>query len=124
LLSDQLLPTPGAARHARDMVTEACAMADLAELIGPAGLVADELVANGVEHAGTLMTLRIISRAHYLHLAVGDGSPDPPRLPPLPPPTAPRGRGLILVDAIATRWGWQPSSEGKVVWATLSMGSR
>ncbi|MFI5894970.1 ATP-binding protein [Actinoplanes sp. NPDC051513] len=123
-LTDQLLPASGAARHARDLVTEACAMWDLPDLVGPASLVADELVTNGVEHAGTLMTLRISHRAHQLHLAVGDGSPEPPRLRPPPAPTAPRGRGLMLVDAIASHWGWLPSIEGKVVWATLSVGGR
>ncbi|HEX5199152.1 ATP-binding protein [Paractinoplanes rhizophilus] len=124
-LTDQLLPATGAARHARNMVTEACALWDLPDLIGPASLVADELVTNGVEHAGTLMTLQISRRGRGLHLALGDGSPAPPRLPPPPSPTEPRGRGLMLVDAIATRWGWLPAGEGgKVVWATLSMGSR
>jgi anti-anti-sigma regulatory factor len=123
-LTDQLLPAPGAVRHARDMVTDACARWGLPDLVGPAGLVADELVANGVEHAGTLLTLRISHRDRYLHVAVGDGSAEPPRLPPPAPPTAPQGLGLMLVDAIATHWGWLPSNEGKVVWATLSVGSR
>jgi len=123
-LTDQLLPTSGAARHARDLVTEACARWDLPGLVGPASLVADELVTNGVEHAGTLMTLRISHRPPYLYVAVVDGSPEPPRLRPLPALTAPRGRGLMLVDAIASHWGWLASSEGKVVWATLSVGTQ
>ncbi|MEV4349690.1 hypothetical protein AB0J83_34970 [Actinoplanes sp. NPDC049596] len=43
-LSDTLLPVSGAARHARDMATEACARWDVPHLIGPAGLIAAELV--------------------------------------------------------------------------------
>lgn len=32
------------------------------------------------------------------------------------------GRGLVLVDAIADRWGWCPATgPGKVVWAELSL---
>jgi hypothetical protein len=33
------------------------------------------------------------------------------------------GRGLILVDAIADRWGWSPANRrpGKVVWAEMSL---
>ena len=27
------------------------------------------------------------------------------------------GRGLLLVEAISTRWGWYATSDGKVVWA-------
>lgn len=31
------------------------------------------------------------------------------------------GRGLVLVDALADKWGWCPTTEpGKVVWAELS----
>jgi hypothetical protein len=29
------------------------------------------------------------------------------------------GRGLAVVDALATRWGWQPSPFGKVVWSEI-----
>ncbi len=30
------------------------------------------------------------------------------------------GRGLAVVEALASRWGWQPSPFGKVVWCELS----
>jgi hypothetical protein len=29
------------------------------------------------------------------------------------------GRGLCVVDALAARWGWQPSPFGKVVWCEI-----
>jgi anti-sigma regulatory factor (Ser/Thr protein kinase) len=33
------------------------------------------------------------------------------------------GRGLVLIDAIADRWGWSPATgrPGKVVWAEMSL---
>ncbi len=33
------------------------------------------------------------------------------------------GRGLVLIDAIADRWGWNPATgrPGKVVWAEMSL---
>ena len=33
------------------------------------------------------------------------------------------GRGLVLIDAIADRWGWSPATNppGKVVWAEMSL---
>jgi hypothetical protein len=34
-------------------------------------------------------------------------------------PTAESGRGLSLVDALATRWGIDPASPGKSVWFEL-----
>jgi anti-sigma regulatory factor (Ser/Thr protein kinase) len=44
----------------------------------------------------------------------------------LPAPTQPgrddeSGRGLMLIDALAERWGWDlsPSGRGKVVWALV-----
>jgi anti-sigma regulatory factor (Ser/Thr protein kinase) len=33
------------------------------------------------------------------------------------------GRGLVLIDAIADKWGWSPATgrPGKVVWAEISL---
>jgi hypothetical protein len=47
-------------------------------------------------------------RRHVL-AAVADASPRPPvRLSP--GPDAERGRGLALVEALSSRWGWHPAS--------------
>ena len=114
-----LLPVAGAARLARDTATDACVRWDLPWLIGPACLVAGELVSNGAEHAATLLTLRLSLSARLLHVAVRDGSPAVPRLSD-DPWDAPRGRGLRLVDAVSRSWGHLPTNGGKVVWAVLS----
>jgi hypothetical protein len=37
----------------------------------------------------------------------------------VPPLQSGGGRGLMLVDAIAARWGSVPAHDGKVVWASL-----
>jgi hypothetical protein len=34
------------------------------------------------------------------------------------------GRGLLLVDEFALRWGSFPAAGGKVVWAALSVRAR
>jgi len=51
--------------------------------------------------------------------AVADASPQPPmRLNP--GPDAERGRGLALVEAFSSRWGWHGTTMAglmKVVWA-------
>lgn len=117
---DQLLPIAGAPRHARTLVTEACTTWSLPDLIGPASLIVSELVTNAVEHAGTIMTLRISRRLRHLHLAVRDGSAAEPK-PHRPGFTEAGGRGLLLVEKIATHWGSMPSRDGKVVWATLAI---
>jgi anti-anti-sigma regulatory factor len=118
-ISDELLPVAGAVRHARNLVTEACAAWDMPDLVGPASLVISELVSNAVEHAGTMMTVKLARRSRYFHLAVRDGAAQPPAPAPEPRGLAMRGRGLMLVSHVATHWGWLPTVDGKVVWATL-----
>ena len=117
-LSDQLLPVAGAVRHARNVITEACLSWGLPELVGPASLVVSELVANGVEHAGTMMTVQVSRRTRHMHVAVRDGSSAEPVINREAGLTQ-RGRGLLLVDAISAHWGWLPAHDGKVVWASL-----
>ncbi|WP_250035327.1 ATP-binding protein [Paractinoplanes maris] len=119
VLSDELLPISGAARHARDLATDACLRWDLPRLAGPASLIANELVSNVVDHAHTMMTLRLSLRPRYLHIAVRDGSATEVRPSTHVPLDARRGRGLLLVDATAHAWGCLPSSDGKVLWASL-----
>jgi hypothetical protein len=116
-ISEDLLPVSGSTRHARDVATEACVRWDLPGLVAPASLIVTELVANVVDHAHTMMTLRLSLRQRYLNVAVRDGSPNPPALGT--PPRTGGGRGLILVDELADRWGHLPSTGGKVVWAAL-----
>lgn len=121
-VSDDLLPVAGAARRARDIATEACARWDLPHLVGPASVVAGELVTNGSVHAGTMMTLRLSVSERYLHIAVRDGSAAEPMLTRAST-HATSGRGLGLVRAIAESWGHLPTDGGKVVWAALTTGT-
>ncbi len=30
------------------------------------------------------------------------------------------GRGMVIIDALSHRWGWEPLAGGKVVWADVS----
>jgi anti-sigma regulatory factor (Ser/Thr protein kinase) len=81
--------------------------------------VVTELVSNAVRHAGGDLELMIALREHFLHVSVRDDSPDQPRRILADPGTGEGGRGLILLDAVATNWGSMPVPQGKVVWATL-----
>ena len=119
MISDQLLPILGAPRHARDVTTEACARWLLPDLVGPACLIASELVTNAVEHAHTMMTLQLSRRSRYLHISVRDGSPVEPVQREAGASDL-GGRGLKLVGSLAVHWGSMPCREGKVVWATLA----
>lgn len=118
-IEETLLPVSGAARRARDVVTEACTRWDLPQLAGAACIVASELVANGQVHAHTMMRLRLSLRRRYLMISVRDGSPAEPRLVANVDPTKQGGRGLMIVDALTRRWGSIATDDGKVVWAVL-----
>ncbi|WP_433790364.1 ATP-binding protein [Actinoplanes sp. CA-252034] len=118
-ISEVLLPVAGSTRHGRDVVTEACARWDLPDLVAPASIIVTELIANVVDHVGSMMTLRLSLRRRYLNMAVRDGSPQPP-VPALGmSPQAAGGRGLLLVNELTYSWGYLPSTGGKVVWAAL-----
>lgn len=123
-LGDVLLPVTGSARRAREVATGACTRWDLPELTEAAALIAGELAANAADHAQTMADLRISLGRRYLMIAVRDGSPDPPRLPAQTSTDPAAPRGLLLIDAMAHRWGSLPTPDGKVVWATLRCPSR
>ncbi|MEH1012841.1 ATP-binding protein [Micromonospora sp. CPCC 206060] len=114
-----LEPAVGAAKQARELVTDACLRWGVPELAGPGCIAVTEMVNNVVTHAHTPMTLRLAVRDGALRLAVRDWSAERPAYAGLVSPTATGGRGLLLIDAVARRWGDTPVSDGKVVWAVL-----
>ncbi|GAB1694336.1 hypothetical protein KRM28CT15_61390 [Krasilnikovia sp. M28-CT-15] len=119
LVCDTLLPVTSSAGHARQMATAVCARWDLPHLTGPACLIASELAINAAVHAGTLADIRFAVGRRHLLISVRDGSTTEPRLGWAPPEDPGAGRGLLMVDATAHRWGCLPIEGGKVVWASL-----
>jgi anti-sigma regulatory factor (Ser/Thr protein kinase) len=103
-------------------VPEACSVnADQA-----AGNIA-ELAANAVRHGRVPrrdFALRLVHRpaAALIRVEVSDTNPAlPVRLAPAPA-DADGGRGLLLVDALASRWGvTERTGPGKTVWAELDL---
>ena len=86
-----------------------------------AALVLSELVGNAVRHAsGQSLQVRLRREEDVLRISVQDGSPTPP---------APReasaedesGRGMLIIDALSTAWGWERLPTGKVVWADVRL---
>jgi anti-anti-sigma regulatory factor len=121
-LVENLLPVAGAARRGRELVSDACLRWNQPALIDPASLVCSELISNAVDHASTMMQLRISLSTAYLFLAVRDGSSAEPHLSgEVPGVTTVRGRGLHLIAATAHSWGSLPATDGKVVWASLEL---
>jgi anti-sigma regulatory factor (Ser/Thr protein kinase) len=91
------------------------------ELVDRAMLVASELVTNAVVHTRGPLRLRLALVAGRLHLAVADVSPRLLGLAADPgDPDAEGGRGLLVVDQLASSWGVQhPPEGGKVIWCVL-----
>ena len=83
-------------------------------------LVTSELVENALQHARDSIEVSIGRRADCVVVQVID---DDNTLPdPYPAETlADRGRGLVVVDAIAEKWGTTPLDHGKRVWAEVAI---
>jgi hypothetical protein len=118
-LSLELEPVVGAARRSRELVTEACGRWDLPALAGPACIVITEMVNNVVAHAHTPMVVLLAVRPDAMAVAVRDRSNNVPQYAGPVPVTAYGGRGLLLIDSVADRWGSLRLESGKVVWAVL-----
>jgi anti-sigma regulatory factor (Ser/Thr protein kinase) len=85
-------------------------------------LLTDELVANVVRHVGSPLTLRATTDGPTLRIEVDDPSTDPPVLRQ-PDVHEDRGRGILLVDALATQWGTDIHSDGKTVWFEIDVST-
>lgn len=89
-----------------------------------AALLVSELVTNAIVHGDGPIQLSVDRTQHHAVLRVevvdhGAGMP----AAQVVPADALSGRGLAIVDAVADRWGIQPTSTGKRVWFELSDAS-
>ncbi|MER8103845.1 ATP-binding protein [Kitasatospora sp. NPDC094016] len=87
--------------------------------------VASELLANAARHAGPARLtalLRLDAAGAVVRFEVEDQGAALPRIVAgLGDDQAVTGRGLLMVEALAERWGSDPSGTGKVVWAELAL---
>jgi anti-sigma regulatory factor (Ser/Thr protein kinase) len=84
-------------------------------------LVVGELAANAVVHGHTPFTVSLSSRDHTVSVEVRDGSSGRPRCGEVSL-DAPSGRGLLIVDRLASEWGIRRICDGgKVVWAEIRL---
>jgi anti-sigma regulatory factor (Ser/Thr protein kinase) len=81
-------------------------------------LVVTELLSNAVDHGRGPVRLTVESRSGSVRIEVHDTAPDAPRPQPLDP-YAVRGRGLQMVEALSSQWGWSDDPVGKIVWAEV-----
>lgn len=83
-------------------------------------LLTSELVTNAVRYGDGAISFTVERLGGRVRITVGDGNPHFPRATTADP-TADRGRGLVLLDNLAVRWGCVPSADprGKRIWFEL-----
>jgi hypothetical protein len=91
------------------------------ELRYVAMLLTGELVTNAILHGGGRFLLEVDTAPDRLRVEVTDSSAVEPRLLRM---TSDRehGRGMAIVDALATRWGSDHLEDHKVVWFEIRLG--
>ena len=109
---------PISAGRARAFVESALVAADLGHLAYTATLLVSELVANAVLHSGTPLEVVVRCGDDGARVEVHDGSPQLPLRRHYSEMSG-TGRGLLLVERVASGWGSEPTADGKVVWFEL-----
>jgi sigma-B regulation protein RsbU (phosphoserine phosphatase) len=110
--------SPGLAREAiRTIAHER----DLSGVLDEALLLVTELTTNSVVHAGTEVDLEITASNDSITVTVLDFRPGAivPNFPEPGEEIPERGRGLLLVEQLATAWGTLHFAGGKGVWFRL-----
>jgi anti-sigma regulatory factor (Ser/Thr protein kinase) len=123
----RLPPARASASEARRHVAETLEEWGRPDLVDEAVLCASELATNAVLHSRDTFDITVRPAGDGVRVEVIDGRP---RELPMPFPTtgsaldvtgpATTGRGLLIVAALATRWGYTATVTAKSVWAELS----
>ncbi|MFF0018072.1 ATP-binding protein [Streptomyces sp. NPDC005374] len=124
-------PDPDSLKTIRRFIRETITQWGLSPFADDLITVVNELTTNAVQHAltpssGSRSTawLGIARTGNTVVCAVTDPSPTPPAYHH-PESLAEAGRGLLIVNALTSQWGYAPTpSNGKAVWARISTPDR
>lgn len=108
-----------APRVARAFVAENLQGWRLEDMIETASLVVSEVVTNAVIHARSDAELVLERMPSALRISVidhGEGLSQRQRTA-----GSDGGRGLLIVQALSSRWGTEPTDDGNRVWAELAI---
>jgi anti-sigma regulatory factor (Ser/Thr protein kinase) len=101
----------------------------LGDLAGDGEILASELLTNAVQASSALpwpglLTLRLLAGDEQLVIEVYDHCPADPT-PRKVTSDAEGGRGLVVIEALAQRWGYHRFHPAlKIVWAELRISGR
>ncbi|MFE3117571.1 ATP-binding protein [Streptomyces niveus] len=113
---------PAARAFTREVIDAADAAIDRSAL-DDVLLCVSELATNAVRHgvpAGGALLVKVGADEHRVRVECHDANRRRPRLRP-PADDDQTGRGLLLVEAIASRWGTDERPFGKYVWFELDL---
>jgi signal transduction histidine kinase len=94
--------------------------AEAAGCVDDASLIISELLTNAATAGGTQTKLHINVHRDHIHIGVYDNGPGWPKMQ-RPTPDQGHGRGLQIIDQLATDWGVEASGPGKEVWADIAI---
>lgn len=121
------LELPGDPRSvsvARTLLTQLLGQWEMEDFVDLAALLITELVANAIRHVPGTCAVELTRRGDALRIAVVDTGAGMPNLQS-PGLSAFGGRGLHIVNALATAWGIDHLEDGcKAVWAELATPSQ
>ncbi|MEU8544578.1 ATP-binding protein [Streptomyces sp. NPDC048717] len=115
-----------AASEARRRIVEALSGWGSEELVGTAELLVSELVTNVITHTSSPkvgVAVTLVNQA-AVRVTVLDTDQTEISMPTLPRDDEERGRGLVLVAALAARWGIEYVGTGKQIWFELDVTAR
>ena len=106
---------PASIAAVRRFAVDACERSGLSELCDTVALLVSEVATNALVHGHGQVRVQVEHHGSVLRVEVDD---DNPTLPAVRRATAfeEGGRGLALVDALASSWGSEPTGAGKRVW--------
>ncbi|MGH2842911.1 MAG: ATP-binding protein [Solirubrobacteraceae bacterium] len=110
--------SPGSVAAARSFASELLRDAN-PEVLAVIKLMVSELATNCIRHTNSRFEVTIVATPCEIRVLATDlGTGEPVLRSPMP--TDLSGRGLRIVDMLATDWGYELSGSGKTVWFALS----
>ena len=114
----ELQPERANVALARRFVIDAVHRLGMEQLSDVVELLASEVVTNAVLHAGTELHVRVFQANGGVRIEVTDGARGAPTRRNYSAEAA-TGRGMGLVEALASDWGTTAQKGGKTVWFTV-----
>jgi anti-sigma regulatory factor (Ser/Thr protein kinase) len=118
VLSVDLPPEPASATRARRLARDRLTVLCTPDMLETVSLLVTELVTNAILHARTPLRLVIEAHPDRVRICVEDSSPQQPEVHHYGT-DAVTGRGLALVEQLASSWGVDTTLTGKVVWCEI-----